>query len=318
MFCPLCGKEIDESSDVCSGCGASLAAFRDIGTQTADMSKDLSDEDVSTLMAGGALEFVNSGEETAELNPPENLTDAAMLDLPENLELAQYGDEEIKPEKTAENTADDEIIPIVIKEKNPHILLKKILKYALVVVLSACIGFAACLAVFELQRFLPSQQTAQRSADAVRAMFDDKAEMLVYEVYTREKATENETILYVAVKENDVLSGYYYRVVISSDSEKKLNIYERFNEKRYNELKNSADPKDKIRASVMKNYGDEFEKALKGILDGTGGWTQASASFINEDFRKAQQAEAERIKKEEEQSEQTTEQTKETENTTDA
>lgn len=62
-----------------------------------------------------------------------------------------------------------------------------------------------------------------------------------------------------------------------------VNIYYTIDENspEYLALKNSADPEERIQASVLKNYSDGIESAHREISIGTPSWVSVDISEIN-------------------------------------
>lgn len=294
IFCPLCGTEVAIDADTCPNCSCALAQFRgDAEPQknnAAGKDSDLSAEQISTLMSGGEVDFepVAADTEQPAQADKDPVVAGEFTAIPTDIELAEYGDEEMKPPLNTPYEPDDsEIIPIVIKEKNPHTLLKKVLRISFTVLVSLLVGFGLCFYIFVYPKYTDAQKAANRAASAVDALSGDDVTTVVYDAYTKVLSANTETIIYVAAVNKDTTAEYLcYRVVIEKGAESPVKIYERFDEKRYETLKNSENAQDRVAASVMKNYGEIFEKSITEIKDGSENWVRNDVVFINEELKR--------------------------------
>ena len=242
---------------------------------------------------GGALsqsqiEAMLSDEEETQNEP------AAETPAEEEIPAETESEAESKPAKKAKKAArtkKEKAVPEK-KEKSPAekgATKAKILKIAktaapFVAVVAACaIGFGACLFINTDVMKSDGEKLAIKSANAYNSSLPLNSELCVYKAYVRNSTAADECMLYTYTEYMGVHSTKICRVVIEKSDPDTINLYYVIDPESptYLAMKSSDDPKDRIKASILKNHSDSTEAADAEIRSGSEDWTRIDCSKIN-------------------------------------
>lgn len=230
-------------------------------------------------------EGAESRENSAEYkpNPDEELEDAAYSSFEEaddtekiaSMLTAGFEDEE-EPKKEAPAPGKKEKKPI--DKRVVHIIAT-----IAAVIVALALGFFVSMLIFS--DFIKSggESFAIKAANAVNSQLEVNSELYVYKAYYKAGAAADECLLYGVVSYGGETKTDMYRVVINHDKPNIINVYYTLDENNesYIAMKNSEDEKERIQASVLKNYSDTIMQADKEIQINYPAWEKIDCTKIN-------------------------------------
>ena len=151
-------------------------------------------------------------------------------------------------------------------------------------VIACAAGFAASLIMNTDLIKSDNEEFAIKAANAFNSSLPINSELCVYRAYVRKSTSLDECILYTMNEYGGQLQTKICRVVVEHDKPDILNLYYVIDPESdsYLAMKNSADPKLRIEASLLKNYSDQIEASDVEIhTSKTSEWEQVDCSKIN-------------------------------------
>lgn len=297
MKCPSCGAAIPDGVTKCPACGKEISAPG--SSPSKGDSEHLSQQQISELMAGGAVDITSSPAKETEEKPAEPKTETVSAPEPEKTDSGAYSPDldeanfdslmnfAAGSNKVADEIANEEVppdfdnMPAEVMKREEREMPQIIIIIAIAVV-AIVLGFLSCLLINGKLIKTGEQAFAEQAADAMQSTLGDKQQFVVFEAYSRIRAGKSECIIFGGVKTGfGTMENHLYRVLVENENPSVIRVFYEFDEEQYNQLKDSNDSTDRIQASVLKNYADEFDREVAEIRNGTGGWTKADAGDIN-------------------------------------
>lgn len=293
LKCPKCGADIPEGAEKCPSCGYEAESPKSGG--------QLSQEQINQLMAGGAVDITAIPGSEPESPKADNSSKAS--DISEDGPFKPTEDliSDIDDEKNfdslvnfAASTSDiaeemaNEIVPPDFDDQPAEIIhheereMPRIVLIIAITIIAIALGFLSCLLINGKLIKSGEQAFAEQAADAMQSTMDKHQQFVVIEAYSRIRSGKSECVIFGGVKTSfGTMENHIYRILVENDNPSVIRVFYEFDEDVYNELKDSSDSTDRIQASVMKNYAEEFDRAVSEIKGKTGGWTKADAGEIN-------------------------------------
>ncbi|MCM1334856.1 MAG: zinc-ribbon domain-containing protein [Bacteroides sp.] len=308
VFCPKCGTEIPEGTIVCPSCGYDIQVYNnEAETELNSLLNAKKISDGEAAENGGAASSEGASATSGEGASP--APDAAGTPVRAVKKKSAPKSEETSPDpseetaETAGGSPDEEgsekeedaglAAPSqkkkkAKKEKKPKEkkTRKPIPPFVITlfaVVVAAALGFCASLLIFG-DFFPPAEESfAVTAANAVNSKLNVNEKLCVYKAYVKTTASADECILYAIIDYRDTVSVTRYRVVFDRSDPSVINVYYPVDETSdaYLAMKNSDDPRERIQASVLKNYSDTIEAAHREIQIGSPAWVEVDISKIN-------------------------------------
>lgn len=264
-------------------------------------SEQLSAEQINELMAGGVVDITALPDVDEPVSPevekatmaqaqtmaaPETNDDGAFEPELDDLGLdsiMNFGVEsdlaESLPEESEEQK--DEETTEAVAEKPQNKIFSIIIHIALVVVAIA-VGFFACLLITGDFWKTPEQLFSEKAADALQSTLSSGQELVVIDSYSRIRSGDSECVIFGGIKTAlGTMENHMYRVLVENENTSVIRIFYEFDEAQYNELKESDKSTDRIQASVLKNYADEFSRSVSEISAGAEDWVKTDSEAIN-------------------------------------
>ena len=322
IYCPQCDSEIPETTTVCPSCGFNLDDYDEDGgneefnallnAANKKLSSDndpaaqessgstISQSQIDALLGGNVVDLTSSpaAPKKAPKEPAKPAaTNAQPAPEPKTEESAEKAEETgEKKEAPAEETEElpEEFIqaleaapPAPVKEKKNTFFIVTIAA----AVVALALGFCISLLIFGDVFRSAEESFAIKAANAVNSKLAVNENLCVYKAYVKTGAAADECILYAITDYKDVVTASKYRVVVTKDNSKVINIYYTVdeNDADYLAMKNSEDPEVRIQASMLKNYSDSIEAAHREISLGTPTWVSVDAAEINSNITSKQE-----------------------------
>ena len=125
------------------------------------------------------------------------------------------------------------------------------------------------------------QEFAERAAAGLNSVVD--GEIYITEAYVMESGDATQCVLRaVTVSGDGSAQASWFRVKVYNDAPDTVRIYFQLDMDRYNAMINSDDSEERIQASIRMNNQQELDRCISEINSGTGGWTAANTSMLNE------------------------------------
>jgi hypothetical protein len=305
-ICPKCGSELPQSATVCVSCGANANATPDIDNsdainrmlssgeesvvvQTAELNK----EQEAAFNSGKAVEFSPITADTTgivELSEDADVSEAIMaMDSMkfDGILPLDAGDE---PE---DNTEPIDPENIVIKKGVTEIKRFRIprrVKKAILICFLFVITFAAGFVLhFSITRGVFDNYANEAGYSSLRLITPRVPEgynFTPFEIYVKRGVDVTECIVfgvhYTSVNE---FAPTYYRILINNHDRTDSQFIRPFNQDEYEELVNSSDANERLRAAHMMGLYENFRRSVNEINSGSSGWVEANLSVINSRLR---------------------------------
>jgi len=155
--------------------------------------------------------------------------------------------------------------------------------FPFVLIIGFALGIAGCYWFFFGFNVGGGAVAADKAAEAVVAHLDDnlgfKADVLFISIYVKPKVDTYECILF-CVTENDEAdySERAFRTVVNKDGE--TTVYAEFDQAAYDRLM-AGTAEDRVRAGVMLEYRDAFNRCVSEIESEKSGWIGSDHNFID-------------------------------------
>lgn len=189
---------------------------------------------------------------------------------------AGFEDSEDEPKKEA-------AAPKKKEKKPPNKALIHIIATVGAVIVALAIGFCVSMLIFSDFIKSSGESFAIKAANAVNSQLEVNSEFYVYKAYYKAGAASDECLLYGVVSYGGETKTDMYRVVINHDKPNIINVYYTLDENNesYIAMKNSEDEKERIQASVLKNYSDTIIQADREIQINSPAWEKIDCTKIN-------------------------------------
>lgn len=260
------------------------------------MPSDLTDEQKSKIEAGGMINL-NAGapapapkkpapKKKAKKEPKEPKAPKAPK-IPKEPPVLYNMDEKGNPVPDDEEEAP--YVPPVKKEPRPK---KKggsaspvlVIAVALVALALGCaVGFFGKLMLFPDVVLPECQEFAERAVIGVNSVTQE--ELYIAEAYVKEGGDSTQCVFRAFADKVDTVESRWYRVKVYNDAPDTVRIYFQLDMDAYQAMMNSDDGEQRIQASMLMNNQQELERCISEIENGTGGWSTANASMLNDTLR---------------------------------
>lgn len=219
-----------------------------------------------------------------EAEPVKELDDIAYSPFEESDDTEQiasmltagFEDSEDEPKKEA-------AAPKKKEKKPPNKALIHIIATVGAVIVALALGFCVSMLIFSDFIKSSGESFAIKAANAVNSQLEVNSELYVYKAYYKAGAASDECLLYGVVSYGGETKTDMYRVVINHDKPNIINVYYTLDENNesYIAMKNSEDEKERIQASVLKNYSDTIIQADREIQINSPAWEKIDCTKIN-------------------------------------
>ncbi|MBP5604295.1 MAG: hypothetical protein J6X60_01955, partial [Ruminiclostridium sp.] len=171
------------------------------------------------------------------------------------------------------------------KEKKPFDL-KRFISKAIPIAAATAACAAGFLAALLLNTDLirsDSENFAIKSANLYNTFLPVNTELCVYRAYVRKGVLTDECMLYTLSEYRGEKTEKICRFSVDHDAPDNFNLYYILDEgdPGYIAMKNSSDPEDRIKASLLRNYSEQTKAADTEIRSGDEKWEKIDCSKIN-------------------------------------
>ncbi|MBR5089137.1 MAG: hypothetical protein IK093_06900, partial [Ruminiclostridium sp.] len=260
-------------------------------TETEDLSKQMSQEEIQKLFGGDDLtnEPKVKAKPVEKQSVPDNKAAiAALLDEdeaetePEPVAEPPEAEDEKEPEKPVSDEKTEENKDEAPKKNKLGKIIGAVIPFVAVAAAGAA-GFAACLLLNTDMIRSSNENFAIKAANAYNSSLPINSDLCIYKAYVRNNAASDECMLYSISEHYGVKTIRICRVVVEHNDPDVINLYyviDTDNES-YKAMKDSPDSQTRIQASMLKNYSDQIIAADLDIHAGSEEWERVDCTKIN-------------------------------------
>lgn len=244
------------------------------------MSADLTDEQRSQLEAGGMINFsappAPAPKKPAKKKKKEPSSGPVLYNMDESGNALP--EEEDKEEAPYEPPAKKTPKPKKKRSTSPVLVIAAAV---VALALGCAVGFFGKMMFFPDIVLPECQEFAERAVLGVNSVVD--GDIYITEAYVSESGDASQCVFRaVSYSDGDTAQIRWFRVKVYTDAPDTVRIYFQLDMDRYNAMMASDDSEQHIQASMLMNNQQELERCISEINGGTGGWTAANTSMLNE------------------------------------